>query len=94
MNNPGKRIGLTRVLEEGVWKNSFFRKGSLPRWHPSISPRIDFFTYNFQGFWLNEHLPRLLLLLVQNVWKVPAKEFFSIVSGWSQKPHKIIQKAT
>ena len=41
-------------MKEDVLK-SFFRK--LADWHLTSSLRINFFTNNIQGFWLNEHLP-------------------------------------
>ena len=43
-----------KYMKEDVLK-SFFRK--LADWHLTSSLRINFFTNNIQGFWLNEHLP-------------------------------------
>ena len=59
-----------KYIKEYIQK--FF--GKLAGWHLVTSQRINLFTDNFQGFWLNEHLAMaILLFLIQNTWKVFVK---------------------
>ena len=67
-------------MKEDVWK-SFFRK--FADWHLATSLPINFFTDNFQGFWINEGLQMVSSHSCIKYLKSTCEMLFTGSGGWN-----------
>ena len=63
------------LIHAKVCERVFFNK--LVGWNSSTELRITFFKDNFQGFWLNEHLPMATSRSCKNCLKSTGESFLS-----------------